>query len=193
MSLSTITSTKSIKDLAAEITRNLDTNKDGQLSTDEFANFLTSLLGTLEKNGSAATAGAAAKATAEDRVIVSHVAEPIGAERLANPNPKSPKDLFLSRAQYYRYNELPQLLTDLQNDPIAGKYYTGFTSIGDKLIPPANRQNGVNGWGNEWGDANYADPIDVILAYNAADGTAQGWRWGVEGRSATNPGIGVNA
>ena len=121
----------------------------------------------------------------------SSVYEPIGQERLNSPNQNSPKDIFLSAAQNYDYNKIGDVLTDIQAGKFgdAGKnYYTGWTAKGDKLMPPEMAQRlASQGWGNEWGEAVYADPIDVIAGYDEGTGNAQGWNWGVQGRSSRNP------
>ena len=121
------------------------------------------------------------------RIGNTRVQEPIGAERLGNPNQKSPKDIFLAAAQHFDSYDPAAVLTAIQNGEFgeAGKkYYSGWTASGDKLIPPANRQDGANGWGLEWGEAAYADPIDVVADMG---GENPGWNWGVQGRSSKNP------
>lgn len=102
-----------------------------------------------------------------------NVYEPIGADRLANPNTASPKDLFLSKAQNYQYNQLGDLLKDLQSDPTTSRYFQGWSAAS----PDVMRYTGdPSKMASEWGGV---DSFDVIAGYDKTNNTAQGWRWGV--------------
>lgn len=57
--MSTVNSTQSVQDLARTLMQNFDSNKDGQVSTQEFGTFLTQLLSGINGAGTAAYKGSA--------------------------------------------------------------------------------------------------------------------------------------
>jgi hypothetical protein len=86
---------------------------------------------------------------------------------------KSPKYDFLQLAQQnkYGYNQLPEMLKELQGGANA-KHWQGWTADKDKL-----RYSGdPNALGSEWGGVN---TVDTVGGFGADGSNASGWRWGV--------------
>ena len=167
MSTTAIQSTDSIQDLAARITKKLDADGDGSLSSAEFSSFLTQFLGTVQNlPQSADTASAATMATqgsaAASRSVVGTMA---GFDRgkLADTTHESMKYTIGRILQYYPNTPagLRDALPEIQ-----------------QLVPGASI---VGGSGDKLDFGSYVDSkgqaTGVIDVLEAAGSGGRAWQW----------------
>ena len=109
------------------------------------------------------------------------------AGKLANPNhaQKSPKYDFLQLAQQgkYGYNQIPEMLKELQGGPNA-KHWQGWENEKGDLVYKGDPSQ----LGKEWGGVTN---VDVVGGFGADGSNAQGWRWGAgdeQGGAPAGPG-----
>ncbi len=114
--MSTVNSSTSVQDLVATLLNNFDSNKDGQVSTDEFSSFLTRLLsGVNGANGYVGTSlGASAASTAAPTTAIGTSAVKFeGFDFAAVKDPaKSAKYAFASAAK--KAGTMPTSKTDAE-------------------------------------------------------------------------------
>jgi hypothetical protein len=133
MSTSPIQSTNVIQDLAAAVTRKLDADGDGKLSTTEFSGFLSQFLGALQSNPlQGASSSALTVAAATDQRQVAGTMAGFDPAKLANSGHDTTKYTVGRILQYYPNTPagLREALPELQQI-VPGVKITG--SSGDKL------------------------------------------------------------
>lgn len=165
MSTSPIQSTNPIQELAATITRKLDVDGDGNLSSIEFTSFLTQFLGALQKQPTTTNATDTSSSNATTNVDRKAVGTMAGYDqgKLANLSHESTKYTIGRILQYYPNTPagLRDALPEIQQ-VVPGVKITG--SNGDKL---------------DFGSYIDAKGIKIgmidVLAAAGAGGTA--WQW----------------
>ncbi len=156
-STNAISASASMQDLAARITKRFDTNGDGQLSSAEFAGFLTGLLG---QGTASKTSGAGTSAT-EERTPVDSMPG-FDSTKLADTNHKTVKYEVARVLQFYPHTPagLQAALPELQA-LFPGVTITG--SKGDKLDFGEYTSNG--------------ERIGVVDVIQAAGEGGKSWAW----------------
>jgi hypothetical protein len=95
---------------------------------------------------------------------------------------KSPKYDFLQLAQQnkYGYNQLPEMLKELQSGPNA-KHWQGWTANKGDL----EYKGDPSQLGQEWGGKT---SVDAVGGFGQDGSTASGWRWGIDDAGTGAPG-----
>lgn len=108
-----------------------------------------------------------------EQVRKTHLAEgdPFKLDPVNRIQYKSPKYSFLQKAPFYDYDQLDQLLGDLQGDQDMGRFWKGWVHDGRGNI---KYTGSLADLAPEWGGVNW---VDVVLG--RTDGS-RAWRWGVE-------------
>lgn len=168
MAINSLSSTSTLNDLAAVITRKLDKDQDGKLSTEEFASFLARLMDTKTDGLNttavrpAATTGTPAKPAAADRPVVGTMGG------------FDPTKLADTKHQTFKY-EIGRILQHYPNTPTGLK--EAMVEI-QKIVPGA-KVVGSNGDKIDFGDFvdNRSFRIGVIDVLQAAGAGGKSWQW----------------
>jgi hypothetical protein len=158
--ITAVGSSPSTTDLVAQLAKRVDADNDGNISTTEFAQFLTDLLGAMSQGASAKTSSLASTSSATSIEDTPLPPCPGGwdAAKWTNPNHTTPK--YVIGRILWRYPPTPESLAEAL--PAIQARYPGTTQVGqDKLQIP------------EWG------LIDVGVDFGPGHG--QSWAWQVVG------------